>query len=877
MSNHPVSGAEVRKAYLDFFAGRGHTVVPSASLIPVDPTLLLTVAGMVPFKPYLLGEERAPYPRATTSQKCIRTVDIDIVGTTARHMSFFEMLGNFSFGDYFKEKAIPWAYEFSTEVLGFDPERLWFTVHHSDDDAASIWIDQVGVPANRVQRRDRENFWQMGVAGPAGLSSELFYDRGPALGDDGGPVVDEERFMEFWNLVFMQYVQDEPYHVVGDLPAKSIDTGAGLERVALLTQGVANVFATDLVQTVLAAGERATAVRYGASPAADVSLRILADHGRAITFLIADGVVPSNEGRGYVLRRLLRRAVRHAWQLGAQRAVTPHLVDATIDVMSPGYPALRGSRDGIVEMAEREEMRFRRTLESGHTLLAGELEGIGEGGTLPGATAFKLHDTFGFPVELTEEIAAERGLIVDRGGFDAEMAAQRERARAARTKTGANEAAPVYRGILDAHGASGFVGYEILQVDSEVIAIVRDGAAVPSAAAGAEAEVFFAGTPFYAESGGQVGDTGTATTETGAMRITDTQLPVAGLHGHRGKVESGKIMVGQRARLAVDAGRRERIRKSHTGTHILHSALREVVGSHVQQAGSLVESGRLRFDFSHFTGLDEDQVLAVEHLANERVIENSAVRAYQVSRAEADEMGALAFFGDKYGEQVRIVEAGAYSRELCGGTHVPTTGQIGPLIVVGESSIGSNLRRIEAFTGSAAYEYLAGLRHQLDTAAGHLRVRPEEVGNAAAGLVARTRAQEERIEAYEEQARSRLAADLAAGAEQIGKSRVVVAEASGFNPEALRLLALQLRDRLGSGIAVIGSEREGKAGLVAVVTRDLVANGVSAAAVLGPAAKLVGGGASRDPELCQAGGPRGDRLGDALAEARRSARAAVSG
>ena len=877
MSSHPVAGAEIRKAYLDFFAARGHTVVPSASLIPVDPTLLLTVAGMVPFKPYLLGDEPAPYPRATTSQKCIRTVDIDIVGTTARHMSFFEMLGNFSFGDYFKAKAIPWAYEFSTEVLGFDPDRLWFTVHHTDEEAAEIWIDQVGVPAGRVQRREKDNFWQMGVAGPAGPSSELFYDRGPAYGADGGPIVDEERFMEFWNLVFMQYVQDVPYHVVGDLPAKSIDTGSGLERVALLTQGVENVFATDLVRTVLAAGEVATGVRFGTSPVADVSLRILADHGRAITFLIADGVVPSNEGRGYVLRRLLRRAVRHAWQLGAERAVTPLLVDATVDVMSSGYPALRAARDGIVEMAEREEMRFRRTLESGHTLLAGELESIADGGTLPGATAFKLHDTFGFPVELTEEIAAERGLTIDRTGFDAEMSAQRERGRTARAKPGAAEASPLYRSILDAHGATSFVGYEQLDTDSEVLAIVRDGELVRSAPAGAEVEVFFAGTSFYGESGGQIGDSGTATTETGVIRVVDTQLPVAGLHGHRGRIESGTVTVGQRAGLAVDAGRRERIRKSHTGTHILHWALREIVGSHVQQAGSLVESGRFRFDFSHFTGLDDEQILAVEHLANERVIENAAVKAYQVGRAEAEEMGALAFFGDKYGEQVRIVEAGSYSRELCGGTHVPTTGQIGPLVVVGESSIGSNLRRVEAYTGSSAYDYLTGLRRQLGVAADHLRVRPDEVGAAAAALVARTRAQEDRIEAFEEQGRSRLAADIAAGAETVGAVRLVVAEAENINPEALRLLAMQVRDRLGSGIAILGSRRDGKAGLVAVVTPDLVAAGISAAGIVGPAAGVVGGGASRDPALSQAGGPHGDRLGDALAEARRTAFTALGG
>ncbi|HEX5630159.1 MAG TPA: alanine--tRNA ligase-related protein, partial [Acidimicrobiia bacterium] len=490
-------------------------------------------------------------------------------------------------------------------------------------------------------------------------------------------------------------------------------------------------------------------------------------------------------------------------------------------------------------------------------------------------TAFKLHDTFGFPVELTEEIAAERGLGVDRAGFDTEMAAQRDRARSARTKATVTEASPLYRGILDSYGATGFVGYELLEFDSEVLAIVRDNEAVGTAPAGAEVEVFFAGTPFYGESGGQVGDTGGVTTDTGVVRIVDTQIPVAGLHGHRGRVESGTISVGQLARLTVDAGRRERIRKSHTGTHILHGALREVVGPHVQQAGSLVESGRLRFDFSHFSGLDDEQLRAVEELANERVIANAAVRAYQVSRTEAEEMGALAFFGEKYGEQVRIVEAGSYSRELCGGTHVPTTGQIGPLIVVAESSIGSNLRRIEAFTGSMAYEYLTGLRRQLDTAASHLRVRPEEVGAAAEGLVARTRAQEDRIAAFEEQTRSRLAADIASGAETHRGGALVIAEASGFDPEALRLLALQVRDRLGSGVVVLGTKREGKAGLVVAVSQDLVKRGVSAAAVAGPAARIVGGGGSRDPELCQAGGPHGDRLGDALAEAGNLARAAL--
>lgn len=875
MAMPPLTGAEIRSAYLEFFRERGHTVVPSASLIPTDPSLLLTVAGMVPFKPYLLGDEPAPYRRAVTSQKCIRTVDIDIVGTTARHMSFFEMLGNFSFGDYFKEKAIPWSYEFSTEVLGLDPDRLWFTVHESDDEAAEIWIDGVGVPAERVQRRDRDNFWQMGVAGPAGPSSELFYDRGTQFGPDGGPIVDEERFMEYWNLVFMQYVQDEPYRVVGDLPARSIDTGSGLERVAVIVQDAPNAFATDLVRPVLAAGEAATGRRYGDDPSADVGLRILADHGRAITFLIGDGVVPANEGRGYVLRRLLRRAVRHAWQLGAEEAVTPRLVDATVDVMGDAYPTLRQGRDGIVETAEREEQRFRRTLESGHTLLSAELGVLGEGAVLPGTTAFKLHDTYGFPVELTEEIAAELGLTVDRAGFDAEMEQQRTRGRAARAKGSAGESTGAYKDLLESHGPTGFRGYELLETEASLLAILRDGEPVDSAPEGADVEVFFDATPFYGESGGQVGDTGTATTATGRLRVTDTRLPLPGLHGHRARVERGSVEVGQQALLSVDAGRRERIRKSHTGTHILHWALREIVGPHVHQAGSLVEPGRLRFDFSHFAALDEEEVLAVERIANERVIENGAVKSYQVSRAEAEELGALAFFGDKYGDQVRVVEAGSYSRELCGGTHVPTTGQIGPLVVRAESSIGSNLRRIEALTGSAAYEYMTGLRRQLDQAASHLRVRPDEVAGAAAAVVARSKAQEDRIEEFEQQSRSRIAAEIAASAvDRAGRSLVVV-ETGSLDPEALRLLALQVRDRMGTGVAVLGSRRDGKAGLVAIVSPDLVKSGISAAEILLPAARAVGGGGSRDPELAQAGGPHGDRLGDALEEARRGAVAAL--
>jgi alanyl-tRNA synthetase len=874
--NAPRSGNDIRSAFLDYFGERDHTVVPSASLIPTDPGLLLTVAGMVPFKPYLLGEEPPPYPRAVTSQKCIRTVDIDIVGTTARHMSFFEMLGNFSFGDYFKEKAIPYAYEFITEYLQMDVDRLWFTVHDNDDEAEEIWIDGVGVSPDRVQRRpDSENFWQMGVPGPAGPSSEIFYDRGPEFGPDGGPIVDEERFMEFWNLVFMQYEQDVPYNVIGDLPAKNIDTGAGLERIAVLLQEVDNAFLTDLFRPVLAAAESVTKTSYGSDPDIDTSLRIMADHGRAVSFLISDGVVPSNEGRGYILRRLLRRAVRRAWQLGAEETITPALVSATVDVMGDAYPALAAGQDGIIETAEREELRFRRTLAAGHSLLAEELEDVAEGGTLSGSVAFKLHDTYGFPVELTEEITAEQGFAVDRAGFETEMDQQRTRARAARRAEVDTETASHYLELFDQHGPTSFVGYETVDAVGTLLAMMRDGEFVTEASEGEVVEVFFDATPFYGEAGGQVGDTGTATTATGMLGITDTQHAVQGLHGHQAKVKQGSISVGQQATLAVAPGRRELIRKSHTGTHILHWALRKVLGSHVQQAGSLVESGRLRFDFSHFGSLADEELIQVERVANERVIENAAVRTTEANRQEAEEMGALAFFGDKYGDKVRVVQAGDYSTELCGGTHVPSTGQIGPLMVMGESSIGSNLRRIEAFTGSVGYEYVAGLRRQLEETSTILKVRPDGLADAATALVARTKAQEERIEAFEASSRSSDAADIADQHTEIGGAALAIARRDGLTPDALRMLAIQVRDRIGTGVAVIGSERDGKAGLVGVVTPDLVAQGVSAAEIVGPAARLVGGGGSRDPELTQAGGPNGGEIDSALEHAREVATAAL--
>ncbi len=871
-----MDAADIRSKFLDFFAAREHTVVPSSSLIPVDPTLLLTVAGMVQFKAYMLGEEPPPYPRAVTAQKCVRTEDIEIIGTTDKHLTFFEMLGNFSFGDYFKEKAIPWAYEFVTEHLRLDPELLWYTVYDTDDEAREIWVDGVGVPPERVQAGGRDNFWQMGVAGPCGPSSEIFFDRGAEHGEEGGPIGGADaRYTEIWNLVFMQNIQDEPYHVVGELPAKNIDTGMGLDRIAAVLQDAPSVFHTDLLRPVLAAAEEATATGYGADPGTDVSLRILADHGRALTFLIGDGVVPSNEGRGYIVRRLLRRAARHAWSLGSRDLITPVLIAATVEAMGDAYPALRAGQAGIADMAVREEERFRTTLESGHQLLDAELRGLEEGDTLAGVTAFKLHDTYGFPVELTEEIAAERGYGVDRFEFETMMDAQRERARKA-WKGGTEGATELYREVLDEAGPTEFVGYTDPAASGRLLSIVREGETVERAEEGQEVEVFLDRTPFYAESGGQVGDTGSITTETGELRVTDTQFGLPGLHGHRATVVSGFVQVGQDAAARIDGERRERIRKAHTGTHLLHWGLRHVLGAHVQQAGSLVTADRLRFDFSHYSGLEPDELAGIESEVNRRIYDNERVRAFETSMDEARKLGALAFFGDKYGDRVRVVEAGDYSLELCGGTHVPSTGQVGPLLLLGEGSIGSNMRRVEALVGEGAYTRVVELRRRLHDAAAALGSQPDNVVAAVGSLQERLAAAEERLSAFEDRARSDQAATLAERAETQDGTSLVVAATGDLAPDALRTLAMQVRDRIGQGVVVLGASRDGKGSLVAVVSRDLAGPAVSAGEILAPAAKLLGGGGSRDPELAQAGGPHGERLADALAAARSAAAEALA-
>jgi len=593
--------------------------------------------------------------------------------------------------------------------------------------------------------------------------------------------------------------------------------------------------------------------------------------------LISDGVVPSNEGRGYVLRRLIRRMVRHAWSLGAREVVTPDLIETTVELMGNDYPAIAAGRAGIIEMAEREETRFRKTLDAGYQLLDGHLAELTGDTAVGGEVAFKLHDTYGFPIELTVEIAAERGMEVDRDGFDDEMAAQRERARSARKAGVADDAEPAYRSVYDRTGPTEFLGYDGTRSTGRILSILREGESVEAAGEGEEIEVFLDRTPFYAEAGGQIGDTGTITTETGELRVADTQFAVQGLNGHRARVESGTIQVGQDVTTEVDAGRRERIRKSHTGTHLLHWALRKVLGSHVQQAGSLVTDGRLRFDFSHYAGVEHDALAEVERTANERVIENATVNSFEVSRQEAEDLGALAFFGDKYGDRVRVVQTGDYSRELCGGTHVPATGQVGPLVVVGESSIGSNLRRIEAYTGSTAYQHVGEIRRRLQDTATVLRSQPDQLVEAARSLTRRVADLEERIEGFEARDRSGRAARLSEDAETIGDARLVVEDVPGLAPDNLRSLAIQVRDRIGSGIVILGSEREGKGGLIGAVTADLAAEGISAGDLLAGGAKVLGGGGSRDPELSQAGGPQGGKVGEALDVVRDSSIDALRG
>ena len=853
---------ELREAFSNFWAERGHQVRNSASLIPHEPSLLFTVAGMVPFMPYFLGEEQPPNSRMCTIQKCVRAGgkhnDLDDIGKTNRHFTFFEMMGNFSFGDYFKAEAVPWAWEFVTKVLNLDEERLWVTVHVTDDEAEEIWRKSVGLPAERIQRLDKDNWWAAGDTGPCGPCSEIFYDLGPEYGKDGGPAEgDEDRFIEVWNLVFMQFSNDGSGELT-PLPQTGIDTGAGLERLLAVLQGVPSAWDIDLFAPLLVEAERITGMGYGKNSEADVSMRIFADHARATAFLISDGVFPSNEDRGYVLRRIIRRAVRHAWTLGVNDVVMPRLVEVVADVMGDHYPDLRKNLDFIRDVVGREEERFRRTLATGLQILDEAVADLNAGDSLIGSVAFQLHDTFGFPVEVTEEILLERDLSLDREGFDAAMNVQRERARSARSE-GPSAASEIHREIIDQFDVTDFVRDSARVDNARILSVIEldDG----------QVEVFLDKTPFYAESGGQIGDVGTITTDSGVVEIEDCTYALPGLHRHLGRIAKGNVAAGSEAVAEIDDERRSAIRRNHTGTHILHWALREVLGEHVKQAGSLVAQDRLRFDFSHFEAVTASQLVEIEDLVNAELLTNASCRHYETTMEHAQEVGAIAFFGDKYGDMVRVLEAGPHSLELCGGTHVTSLGDIGHLHVVSESSIGSNLRRIEAITGLATVERLQNSETTLAEIGDMLNASAEAITESLRRRLNEMKELRNQVKALQQVAAGARAADLAAAADQ----GVVIARVDGIERDELRDLAAAIRDRPEiRAVVLAGAPQGGGVALVAAVTPD---GELKASNLIDEAAKAVQGGFGRkgDPPLIVAGGKKVDGIEDALDLARSAA------
>ncbi len=852
----------LRAAFTRYFADRGHAVVPSASLIPHDPSVLFTIAGMVPFKPYFMGEERAPWLRATSIQKCFRTPDIDIIGTDTYHCTFFEMLGNFSFGDYFKEEAIPMAWELLTDVFGLDGDRLWVTVHESDDEAEQIWIDKVGVRPERIQRMgDEDNFWAMGDTGPCGPDSELFFDKGEAYGHDGGPKHGgNQRFVEIWNLVFMQFNRDAQ-GTLTELPRKNIDTGAGLERILPILQGHDSIFDTDLFLPIIDAAASVLGTTYGSEERTDVALRVLADHARAFSMLVADGVLPANEGRGYVLRRVVRRAVMAARRLGVDKPITPTLVQAAVDVLGEAYPALVAQRDLVVNVVAREEAGFDRTLRAGLS----RLEEAFATGTkmLGGDVAFTLHDTHGFPVELTEELARDAGVEVDRAGFDAAMAEQRERARAAAKSSRAGDEA-AYRALLDAEGPTSFVGrgVENYEVPARVVALLEGAGEGELDGGGRAVEIFLDRTPFYAESGGQVGDTGTIVTESGIAEVYDTVYAVPGLVAHKARL-SGEVQAGQDALATIDKDRREAIRRNHTATHLLHASLRLVLGDHVRQQGSLVAPDYLRFDFSHHGQPTREELDEVFARANDAVLTDVRVETNETTRDEAEQMGAIAFFGDKYGSSVRVVQAGPTSLEFCGGTHVDSLGQIGSITLLSEGSIGSNTRRIFALTGHASLDRALQRERLVQSAADLLRTEPDELVAAIGRVMERQRDAERelaRLRQQSSEAEARTLAELA-----VADSGVVVARRDNIEGKDLQSLAEAVLRQDGVRAVVLGGSPDGKKVAIAAAT----GGSPDATQLVKTLGRIVGGGGGGRPEVALAGGKDPKQIDAALAEAER--------
>nr|WP_298928655.1 alanine--tRNA ligase [uncultured Erythrobacter sp.] len=880
---------DIRRSFLDFFGSADHAEVQSSPLVPYnDPTLMFVNAGMVPFKNAFTGLETPPAPRATSSQKCVRAGgkhnDLDNVGYTARHHTFFEMLGNFSFGDYFKEQAIENAWTLLTREWGLSPDKLTATVYHTDDEAFDLWRKISGLPEERIIRiPTNDNFWSMGETGPCGPCSEIFYDHGDHIfgGPPGSPDEDGDRFVEIWNLVFMQFDQQADGNR-RDLPSPSIDTGMGLERIAAVMQGVHNNYDTDTFKALIAASERLTGAASDSESTA--SHRVIADHLRSTSFLMADGVLPSNEGRGYVLRRIMRRAMRHAHLLGASEPLMHRLVPSLVTEMGQAYPELTRGQALIEEVLEREETQFRKTLDKGLRLLDEATGTMGEGAELDGETAFKLYDTFGFPYDLTEDALRARGIGVDRAGFDAAMTRQKEAARAAWKGSGEAASGEVWFDIAEREGGTEFTGYAATSGEGTVVAILKDGEEASSAAAGDEVVILTNQTPFYGESGGQTGDSGTISTPGGfAASVSDTSKPLGRLHAHHTVVTAGTVSVGDNVLLEVSAERRTQIRANHSATHLVHAALRNQLGGHVTQKGSLVAEDRLRFDFSHPKGLSENDIAAVEAEVNAEIRANEPVSTRLMSPDDAVEAGALALFGEKYGDEVRVLSMGRaggegrnFSVELCGGTHVKATGDIGVFRIISESAVSSGVRRIEALTGEAARAWLVEREDALKAAAGAIRATPEEVPARIAVLL------DERKRLEKELAEAKKALALGGGGGDTGSASADEDVAGikfsgqvieGLNPKELRPLLDEAKQRLGSGIAVIVAVNDGKASIAAAVTDDLTSEHSAVDLVRAGVEALGGKGGGGRPDMAQGGGPDGSKGDDAIA----AAKAAIAG
>ena len=881
-----MESAEIRARWLRFFEsgnsqGLTHTVVPSASLIADDPNLLLVNAGMVPFKPFFLGEVTPPYKRATSVQKCVRTLDIDEVGKTTRHASFFQMCGNFSFGDYFKEGAIALAWELLTKPVadggyGFPEEKLWVTVYLDDDEAADIWHKNIGVPLERIQRRDMaDNFWSMGVPGPCGPCSEIYYDRGPAYGIDGGPIADENRYLEVWNLVFMQNERGagggkEGYPILGELPAKSIDTGLGLERMAALLQGVENIYEIDTTMQILSKASQLSGVKYGKNEKSDISLRVIADHARTAAMLIGDGVTPGNEGRGYVLRRMMRRTIRNMRLLGTNDPSMETLTEAAIGAMGPQYPELIADSARILSVSASEEESFLQTLKSGTAIfdLAASAVKATKSMQMSGDDVFKLHDTYGFPFDLTLEMAREVGLEVDETGFTRLMKEQRDRAKAdARAKKSGHTDLSEYKKIADASGATEFVGYTQTETESRVNAILVDGVGTKSAKAGDDVEIILDRTPFYAEGGGQLADGGTITLSDGTVvEIDDVQTPVPGVSIHRGRVLSGSIEVGQTSVALIDQERRNAISRAHTATHMVHKAFREILGETATQAGSENSPGRFRFDFPATGALSDGVLNDVEARVNALLLDDLAVTAEVMSQDEAKKLGAMALFGEKYGDRVRVVSVGDWARELCGGTHVGRSGQLGIIKLLSESSIGAGVRRVEALVGADAYQFLAREHVLLNSLTQIIKgARVEELPVRINDLVSKMRDIEKELSTLRTASAMESASSLISTAKVVAGTTVVVGSlADGIAADDLRLIALDLRARNSNTVVALTSVVDEKIVLVVAVSDDARQSGVKAGALVKLGSAILGGGGGGKDDFAQGGGSDRSKIPAAL-------------